>query len=288
LGALFLVVTVYVLIHGHRLSGYHGGVHGVWAPFAIVVAATLSYLGSWSPYGSDYSRYLPARTSRRAIFGWAFLGGFLASAWLELLGVAVAVLAGSQAADPTAAAHFALGSLGDVAVVAIVLGGIAANAVNAYSNSLSAAAVGVSLPRWSLAIFASVVGLVASLLSSGHFEKDYENFLLLLGYWFAPWLGVQAVDFFVLRRRSSPARTLVSLPAMLAFLIGIGAEVPFMSSTLYTGPVASSADGADVSFYVGFLVAATAYLLTSLIARERPAPAPARELDEPMRAARAG
>lgn len=290
LGALFVAVTVYVLSHGHHLSGYHGGVKQIWPAFAIVVAATLSYLGSWSPYGSDYSRYLPAETSRKAILGCALLGGFIASAWLELLGVAVAVLAGPHAADPTAAARSALGGLGDLAVVGIILGGIAANAVNAYSNSLSAAAVGVSAPRWSLAILAGVAGFVASVISSGHFEKDYENFLLLLGYWFTPWLAVQAVDFFFLRHRHGAARSarwLISPPAMIAFLVGIGAEIPFMSSDLYTGPVASSAGGADVSFYVGFVVAAVVYLAATAIARDRGATGTPLQADEPAGAAQA-
>jgi len=42
-------------------------------------------------------------------------------------------------------------------------------------------------------------------------------------------------------------------------VVGFGAMVPFMNTSLYVGPVAAHLDGADLSFYVGFLVAAAVY-----------------------------
>jgi NCS1 family nucleobase:cation symporter-1 len=261
LGVVFAVLAVHVVLDGVRLGHYRGHAQADWAGFAIVVAAALSALGSWAPYGSDYSRYLPSESSCAATFAWAAIGGFIASVWLELLGAAVAVFAGSQTSDPVAAAHATLHSFGDLAVIAIVLGAVAANALNGYSNSLSALALGIPLPRWTVAILMAVVGLVASVLSSGHFESDYENFLLLLGYWFMPWLGVQVVDFFLLRGRR---RSAVPLLATSAFLVGIACEIPFMTSKFYTGPLAHHLGGASLSLYVGFVVAVLAYYLAQL------------------------
>jgi NCS1 family nucleobase:cation symporter-1 len=196
------------------------------------------------------------------VSGWVWLGAFLASAWLELLGTAVGVLAGPHAPGITTAAHQVIGA---AAVAAIVLGALAANAANVYSNSLSAAALGIRAPRWVLAIAASAIGLGASLASSGRFEQAYQNFLLLLGYWFTAWLGVQVADFYLLRRRppAAPATRRIGIPAIAAFCIAIGAEIPFMSSTLWTGWVARSIGGADLAFYVGFTAAALTYLILS-------------------------
>ena len=263
LGLAFAGLAGYAVVHGARLGHYHGHGHGLWAAFAIVAAATLSALGSWSPYGSDYSRYLPAETSSRATFLWASAGGFAASVWLELLGAAVAVFAGANNHDPVAAAHMTLGGLGNLAVIAIILGAIAANAVNGYSNSLSALAVGIPLPRWALAILGAAMGLTASLLSSGHFDGDYENFLLLLGYWFMPWLGIQVVDFFILQRGKRRGRQTfaVAIPATAALLAGVACEVPFMTGALYTGPLVHQLGGANISLYVGFMVSAATYYL---------------------------
>jgi len=50
-------------------------------------------------------------------------------------------------------------------------------------------------------------------------------------------------------------------------LVGFGAAVPFMDTTLFEGPV--SADwlhGGDIAFYVGFVVAGAIYWLLQLVA----------------------
>ena len=47
--------------------------------------------------------------------------------------------------------------------------------------------------------------------------------------------------------------------ALAALLVGFAAMVPFMNSGLVLGPVANAFHGADLSFYVGFAVAAIAY-----------------------------
>jgi nucleobase:cation symporter-1, NCS1 family len=48
-------------------------------------------------------------------------------------------------------------------------------------------------------------------------------------------------------------------PALAALLIGFAAMVPFMNTGLVVGPVANALHGADLSLYVGFLVAAIVY-----------------------------
>ncbi|CAB1129366.1 Allantoin permease [Candidatus Hydrogenisulfobacillus filiaventi] len=262
LGVLFLGVTGLALAHGRALAAYHPVLKSPWAFFAILVAASFSYLGSWGPYAADYSRYLPADTPRRAILGWSFLEAFLASVWLELVGAAVAVLAGKAASNPLTALHGVMGGFGDAAVVAVILGGTAADALNLYSNALSAGALDIRLPRWTLAAAAGVIGLGLSLLGSGSFETYYSNFLLLLGYWITPWMGVLFADFYLRRRRGDPAAApRVFWPGLGSFLAGILLSVPFMSSVLYTGPVAAALGGADLTFYVGFLAALVLYLV---------------------------
>ncbi|NMP24783.1 cytosine permease [Sulfobacillus harzensis] len=267
LGVLFLVVSI-ILVRGHALAAYHPVLHAPWAPFALVVAAALSYLGSWAPYASDYSRYLPRTTSPRSVRRWSFFGGFIASLWLELVGAGVAVARGANA-NPIAALHQVSGGFGALAVVAIILGGTAADALNLYSNALAAGAMNIRLPRWSLAVAASIIGLALSWLGSGAFEQYYDNFLLLLGYWLTPWLGVMLVGWYR-RRHPSQESSSIAWPALISFLVGFGTSVPFMSSALYTGPIAHTLHGADLTFYVGFLVAAGLYALLTRPTR-RPA-----------------
>lgn len=262
LGVMFAIISGMVLSRP-ALFQYHPVLKGpVWVPFALVLAASLSYLGSWAPYASDYSRYLPAKTSYRRVFGASFLGGFSASLWLELVGAGVAVASGHGAGNPIALLHGVARGFGFLAVLSIILGGTAADALNLYSNALAAGALNIQLPRWLLAVIASLVGLALSMAGSGSFEGYYENFLLLLGYWLTPWLGVLLTEFFQTRgRKTTGDAFLASWPALGSFLIGLGASVPFMSSALYTGPVAHKLGGADLTFYVGFVVAAGIYAL---------------------------
>ena len=46
----------------------------------------------------------------------------------------------------------------------------------------------------------------------------------------------------------------------MSLVLGFGAMVPFMNTGLVVGPVAKALDGADFSFYVGFVVAGAVYL----------------------------
>lgn len=265
LGVVFLIASIIALTHMTALSGYHATTTSPWAMFAIMVAAAFSYIGSWGTYASDYSRYLQAGTPKKKIFSFAFWGCLIPSIWLELVGMAVGILA-AKAANPISALHQAMGGFGVIAVIAIILGGTAADALNLYSNSLSAGALDVRLPRWLMAVVASLIGLGLSLWGSGSFESNFDNFLLLLGYWITPWLGVLFADFYVLKRfrgatTDTRNRKAMQWSGVISFLIGIAVSIPFMSSALYPGPIAKLLDGADLSFYVGFVVAGSCYLV---------------------------
>ncbi len=48
---------------------------------------------------------------------------------------------------------------------------------------------------------------------------------------------------------------------LLAYAVGLAAEWPFVSQPDYTSPLVSHLDGADISWVVGWFVAALVYLL---------------------------
>jgi nucleobase:cation symporter-1, NCS1 family len=56
-------------------------------------------------------------------------------------------------------------------------------------------------------------------------------------------------------------------PAIAAFVLGYAAMVPFMNTPILVGPAANALDGADLAFYVGFLVTAALYLAMRKAAR---------------------
>jgi NCS1 family nucleobase:cation symporter-1 len=46
---------------------------------------------------------------------------------------------------------------------------------------------------------------------------------------------------------------------VVAFVLAYAAAVPFMNTSLFTGPIAEAWHGADVAYFVNFLVAAVLY-----------------------------
>jgi NCS1 family nucleobase:cation symporter-1 len=81
----------------------------------IVLAGAFSYIASWGPYASDYSRYLPERTPTAHLAWPVFLGSVVASFWLEVLGALIAILAPGQT-NAVAALSSVLGAFGPFAV----------------------------------------------------------------------------------------------------------------------------------------------------------------------------
>src|ERR1700730_17764461 len=103
LGLLFTIATVIALTQGSTIAAWHPKpIASTLTLFAIVLAASFSYIMSWSPYASDYSRYLPEITSRSYIAIYVFIGAVVASFLTEVVGLLVAILA-PAGATPIAA-----------------------------------------------------------------------------------------------------------------------------------------------------------------------------------------
>jgi NCS1 family nucleobase:cation symporter-1 len=270
LGVLFAIATVIALTHTSTIAAWHPKpVAGTLALFAIVLAISFSYIMSWSPYASDYSRYLPEITSRSYIAIYVFIGAVLASFLTEVVGVLVAILA-PGAPTPIAALKTAMGGFGAFAVAAVILGATTANVLNLYSNTMSAKVLDVRLPRWQLAIVGGVLGFVLALIGYQNFTQNYQNFLIVLDYWIMPWLAVVLLDFYVFRHRE-PMGFSQAVPVnwngLIAWLIGLGVSLLFISEQFQVfglkahGPFATWFGDADFGYFIGFIVAGVIYLL---------------------------
>jgi NCS1 family nucleobase:cation symporter-1 len=143
----------------------------------------------------------------------------------------------------------------------------------AFSALLVGLIVGIvarfALPRWQAAVF---VGVLGALLATGGGHPDqtaklYTNGLLLLSYWASPWAAVVFLDWFFRRNaRYRESDAFEPAPAvragMLAWLGGLIASIPFWNQAWFTGPFAAThPQFGDLSYYVGFLVAAIIMLL---------------------------
>jgi nucleobase:cation symporter-1, NCS1 family len=255
---------VLALTHGSTIAAWQPKpVGSTLALFAIVLAVSFSYIMSWSPYASDYSRYLPEITSRSYIAIYVFLGAVVASFLTEVVGMLVAILA-PGAATPIAALKTAMGGFGSLAVIAVILGATTANVLNLYSNTMSAKVLDIRLPRWQLAMVGGVLGFVLALVGYQNFTQNYQNFLIVLDYWIMPWLAVVLIDYYIFKRTEPLGFSSApnwNAAGAIAFVIGLLVSLLFISETFAKGPLASFFGGADFGYFVGFLVAGVVYLL---------------------------
>ena len=269
LGVMFAAITVmaYGKI-GPNLSSYASSASFGLYFWVLVVAVVFSYLMSWSPYASDYSRYLPRTSSKVKIIAFTAAGGAISSAWAEVAGFLVYLGANNTHLNAIAALAAVSGGYSVLTLLTVVLGAIAADALNLYTNSLSALVLYKNARRVQTVLLAGVIGFLLALYGSSNFGTFYQNFLLTLDYWITPWIGVMAAMFFVKKVASGVENAPSFLKAGLAsYAVGLLASVPFMNLSSYgisyIGPVANAIGGADVSYFVGALVAFVVYSLAS-------------------------
>src|SRR5207302_8993789 len=84
-----------------------------------------------------------------------------------------------------------------VAFIRLVLGDLAANALSIYTGALSLLTLDVPIKRWISVIATGILGGALALYGVNGLSGKYENFLLLISYWIAPWLAIVFVDFFL-------------------------------------------------------------------------------------------
>ncbi len=283
LTVLFVLLTAKILQHGD--FPVHNSVHGGVAVAMFFLMMTIAFSGgfSWATYAADYSRYMATDTPRRPLFLYTFAGLAGSFVWMYTIGL----LGARTLSNQTAAGVQHLmggGLLGALALLAIMFGAVTSNALNDYSGSLAAQAGGVRIKRHVSALIGTgaAYGLILW-LNSGDVPAKFQNVLLFTAYWIAPFLAVVVIDWQD-RRHDVNRETLMHMlewrnlrsgwPALVALVVGFGLMVPFMDTGLVEGPVAKQLDGADLSFVVGFVVAAAVYYPLRKVAAHPAQPGP--------------
>ena len=248
LAILFAVLTV--VIAGKASTGIArtDGMTGLDQIGAFILFSSInaSFVLAWALYASDYSRYLAPSTDQRRVFWWTLLGLTLSAGWIETLGLLVADQATTKGAVDTINSLLGGGAFGAIAMVAIVVGTIAVNAMNDYTGSLSLQAAGIGIKRVYSAIVVAALGFLFTLyLNSGDFYLKFENYLLFISYWIAPWGAVILADWWLRGRRADVSRlaNFSALPsgalALVALVVGFVVSMPFQTST-FGGEIAKS------------------------------------------------
>ena len=255
-------------------------------PWLLAVAIIAVYQAGFSPYVSDYSRYLPAAVGYQPPFWFTYIGTTVSAIWVMALGAMVTAQF-PKLGTVEAVAAVAGGSLQWLVLYTLAIAVVGVNAMNLYGGMLSIV-TGISavrdIGRSAVVRIAGIgvvfaAGLYLALAATTNFIANYQNFLLLLVYTFVPWTAINLTDFYVIKRgkydiaaffdptgpyMNDPAtrtRHGFNLNAMAAYCLGVVAQIPFINTTWWKGWAVDSLDGADISWIVGLFVAAFAYYL---------------------------
>jgi nucleobase:cation symporter-1, NCS1 family len=273
LAVIFALATISVLGHTHAsLAGNGGGTGG----FLLTFGAAFGYAAGWNPYASDYTRYLRPDVPQRQVALYAFLGIFLSCAILEIVGAASMTITGALTAEQNGTGSptdILVGSMptliAKLTLVAIALGAVSANVLNIYSGAMSSIAMGIKLPfssrRAITALVFGVIGLIVAFTGLNDAGTKYENFLLVMAYWIAPWLGVVLVDRLIRgngpvgpvlqdRRFMNPAGPTAMVVAMVVSIWLFSNQTEYMGLIVKQHPAIG-----DLTFEVGFVLSAALY-----------------------------
>src|SRR5437867_5605944 len=244
---------------------------------------------SWVTWASDYSRFVPRTVSSTAVFWYSYVGMFVPTVWLAILGATVASV--TKDTDPAKMVSAVFGGITSILVLLMVLHGpIATNILNVYSAALAALSMGLRLSRTAVALIAGVVGYLVTIyfVFQPSFAKAFDNWMISLLLWMSPWAGVILADFFSKRKGHIDVGALYQTPersaygdinwgAIAAFLVGLiaGWTVEDGLVPALQGPISTSLlSGADLSWLVGIVVAGAVYLAigTRVVAASVPRP----------------
>jgi purine-cytosine permease-like protein len=269
-------------------GGLHSGTPGFrLGPFMLAVSLFATFQLTYAPYVSDYSRYLPSKTSLAATFWATYLGACLSVVWTQMLGVVLAVqyskLTSLQAADQVLGA----GGLGTTILIIMAVGIGGGNALNLYGSQLNLS-TGIGslreLPtglavRALLILPTFVIGVVIAILASSRFLTTVDNLLSVLQLTLVPWGAINLIDFYLVKRGKynvasffarhgvyyedppSWTRRGFALKALLCYALGVLAELPFANDPWIKGFLVDTLGGGDFSFIVGIIVPALLYYL---------------------------
>jgi len=192
LAIIFVIASVVILTKAHPGASHHT----IPGAFLLTFGASFGYAVGWNPYASDYTRYFKPDTPKAPIAWWSGTGLFVSCAVLEIVGAAVgtAVKPGDALAGPGGMTGLLATPLAYLTLLAIALGAVSANVLNIYSGALSFTAIGIKLPlsmrRAIVALGFGTIGFFLAWSGLSNAGTKYENFLLIIAYWIAPWLAV--------------------------------------------------------------------------------------------------
>lgn len=243
---------------------------------------------SFSPYTSDYSRYLPKAVGIAKPFWYTYLGATLGTILAFSFGV-IAVSAVPQSEDVMLAAKQATGFMGPFLMLLFLGNIVCHNSMNIYGAVLSLMTSVQTFafhwrPSTKVRIVFSIIILIGSILVSLAASADFVHFFLNLIFALLsvliPWAAINLIDFYIIKKHNYDVESifrqdggiygLINYCALASYFIGILVQVPFVKNAFFEGVYANIIPGVDLSWMIGLVVTAVVYFSCAKLMVNKP------------------
>ncbi len=252
----------------------------VWTTlFALSIGLATTFYG-WVNFSADYSRYLPTKTPTKKIVGVTFASGGIASFVMMGGGILLGTFVNGNAflANPVLAIAKAVPTWAAVPfLIAVVVGDITANYLNAYSSGMSFLSMGIKIKRyWAVVIDGAICTVLAIYFIATGFVSNFQNFLDLMIVFIGPWAAIYLIHHRLVGGKydadgladDGPSSSYwytngVNWRAMIAWFVGVVATALTVNSSITQLNTLSPMlfGGADLTAFTAPIVTGIVYFL---------------------------
>ena len=203
---------------------------------------------SFSPYTSDYSRYLPKEIGIFKPFIYTYLGAALGTVVAFCFGMlAVSLFTINDAME---AVKTATGGFGVVLMILFLCNIIGHNAMNLYGASLSfITAIQTFAGKWIptkstriiLSIFVLILATSTAIWASSSFISYFLNFIFALLFILVPWVVINLMDFYYINKMQYDIASIFdehggqygkyNMKTLVTYFVGIVVQIPFLTNS---------------------------------------------------------
>ncbi|CAF3453047.1 unnamed protein product [Fusarium graminearum] len=247
--------------------------------FGMIVA---SYMIPWAAIASDLTTYFDPKVPSWRVFAYSYLGLVTPTILLMTLGAAIAgalpnvpewsAAYGETAVGGVLAAMLSsAGGFGKfvVVILSLTLLGNTGGTMYAITLNFQTLIPGlIKIPRYAFAVVVTVIVIPTALRAQRDFFVNLENFVALIGYWSASFIGIVTVEHLVFRKGryesydhaiwNVASELPLGIAAIAAGIICYALVVPCMAQAWWTGPIAKTTG--DIGFEIAFVMSSAFYV----------------------------
>lgn len=267
---IFLILTVLV-ISQVTIELLNQGSFS-WTGFILAISISVTWQITYGPYVSDHSRFMRPEDSKKT-FTFTYLGSYLSSTWLMLLGAAIATLAvnGNIMGEIKN-----MGTTGFVIVILLSLGVLVINSLNIYGAGIIVLSIASNFWDFKTTgrlriITYTAIGIViaiASTIGADNFMTYFQIYLEFILFFIIPWSVITLTDFYILKRTNYSHTDFMEKDGIFGklnylgiavYIIVILGQIPFINTEIYQGIISNMMDGLDIAWITGSVSAFLLY-----------------------------